>query len=75
MINAHSVNESQFEVKLLKAKDVAKLFETTPAKIKAAILNRTLPIGFVSESGEDGRDRTIIIKKRLEAYINAEDLR
>lgn len=60
-----------FEVELMKAEEVAKIFHTTPAKIKAAILNRTLPIGFVADGTQD---RIIIIKQRLLAYINADDL-
>lgn len=61
-----------FEVTLMKAEDVAKIFNTTPPKIKAAILNGTLPIGFVA-GGE--RDRIIIVKERLDAWLNAKDLK
>ena len=57
---------------LLKAEDVAKLFHTTQQKIKAAILNHTLPIGFVAEGSVD---RIYIIDKRLEAYLQAQDLK
>lgn len=61
-----------FEVDLMKADEVARLFHTTPQKIKAAILNHTLPIGFVADGTQD---RIIIIKQRLLAYINADDLK
>ena len=61
-----------FEVELMKADEVAKLFHTTAPKIKAAILNHTLPIGFVADGTQD---RIIIIKQRLEAYIRADDLK
>lgn len=61
-----------FDFKLLKAEEVAKMFHTTQQKIKGAILNGTLPIGFVSE-GEV--DRIFIIDKRLEAYLAAQDLK
>ena len=64
--------EGMFDFKLLKAEDVAKMFHTTQQKIKGAILNGTLPIGFVSE-GEV--DRIFIIDKRLEAYLAAQDLK
>ena len=60
-----------FDVTLMKAEEVAAIFHTTPPKIKAAILNGTLPIGFVADGG---KDRIIIIKQRLEAWLNANDL-
>ena len=49
-----------FEVDIIKAEEVAKIFRTTAPKIKAAILNGTLPIGFVA--GGD-KDRIIIVTK------------
>lgn len=61
-----------FNVDIMKAEEVAKLFKTTPPKIKAAILNGTLPIGFVA--GGD-KDRIIIVKQRLDAWLNADDLK
>ena len=61
-----------FEVDIIRAEDVAKIFKTTAPKIKAAILNRTLPIGFVADGD---RDRIIIVKQRLEAWLNADDLK
>lgn len=63
-----------FEVDLLKSEDVAKVFKTTPSKIAAAIRNGTLPIGFVADGNERERTRTVIVKKRLENWLNAEDL-
>lgn len=60
-----------FEVHLIKAEEVAEIFHTTAPKIKAAILNGTLPIGFVAD-GE--RDRIIIVKERLDAWLKAKDL-
>ena len=62
----------QFDFKLLKAEDVAKMFHTTQQTIKGAILNGTLPIGFVAEGDVD---RIFIIDKRLEAYLAAQDLK
>lgn len=61
----------QFETKLVKVEEVAKLFHTTQPKIKAAILNGTLPIGFVADGDVD---RVFIVDKRLRAYLNADDL-
>ena len=60
-----------FDVELLKTDEVAKLFHTTPSKIAAAIKNHTLPIGFVAD---EKQNRVFIIKKRLEAFIEAKDL-
>lgn len=60
-----------FDVELIPAADVAKMFHTTPAKIAAAMKNHTLPIGFIAD---ENCNRIFIIKKRLEAYINAKDL-
>ena len=64
--------DERFNTRLVKAEDVAKMFHTTQQKIKAAILNHTLPIGFVAEGDVD---RIFIIDKRLEAYLNADDLK
>lgn len=63
--------QDMFQVDFMKAVDVAALFKTTAPKIKAAILNGTLPIGFVADGD---RDRIIIIKQRLQAWLEAKDL-
>lgn len=56
--------------------DVAKLFGTSPGKIREAIMNGTLPIGFATKADaiEGGRNRTVIIKSRLAAWVKARDL-
>ena len=64
--------EDKFSVTLRQAPEVAKLLKTTAPKIKAGILNGTLPIGFVAEGDSD---RTIIVEERLRAWLNAEDLK
>ena len=64
--------QEKFQTRLVKAEDVAMMFHTTQQTIKAAILNHTLPIGFVAEGDVD---RIFIIDKRLEAYLNADDLK
>lgn len=61
-----------FKVDIMKTEEVARLFGTTPPKIKAAILNGTLPIGFVANGD---KDRIIIVKQRLAAWLNADDLK
>lgn len=65
------MEQEQFKAKLVKVEEVAKLFHTTQPKIKAAIMNGTLPIGFVADGDVD---RIFIIDKRLKAYLNADDL-
>nr|DAL13771.1 MAG TPA_asm: Pyocin activator protein PrtN [Caudoviricetes sp.] len=60
-----------FDVEIISAAEVAKIFHTTPSKITAAIKNGTLPIGFVAD---EKQNRTFIVKKRLNAYIEAKDL-
>ena len=63
------------EVDFMEVSEVARLFGTTPPKIVAAIKNGTLPIGFVADSPEPNvRTRTIIVKQRLEKWLNGEDL-
>lgn len=65
-------SKKMFEVEIVPATEVAKLFHTTSSKISAAIKNGTLPIGFVAD---EKQNRTIIVKKRLEAYVEAKDLK
>lgn len=67
--------QEMFTVSFRKPEEVATLLHTTAPKIKAGILNGTLPIGFVAEGGERGVDRTVIVEARLEAWLNAEDLK
>lgn len=64
--------QERFKVTIVKAEEVATLFHTTVPKIKAAILNGTLPIGFVAEGPVD---RIIIIEERLIAWLEAMDLK
>ena len=66
-----AIDIEQIKTKLVKVEEVAKLFHTTQPKIKAAILNGTLPIGFVADGDVD---RIFIVDKRLRAYLNADDL-
>ena len=64
-----------FDVEIVETAEVAKLFHTTQPKIKAAILNGTLPIGFVATKQSDEEvDRVFIVDKRLKAWLNADDL-
>ena len=67
--------EELFSVTIRQAPEVAKLLKTTAPKVKAMILNHTLPIGCVSEGAEGEVDRVIIIEERLRAWLDAEDLK
>ena len=57
---------------IMDVKEIAEILGTSPMKVKSGILNGTMPIGTVLSEG--GRDRTIIIRARWEAWINAKDL-
>lgn len=58
----------------ISAQEVARELGTSPQKIKAGILNGTLPIGTVLRDAHSTQDRIIIIKKRWEKYKEGEDL-
>lgn len=63
-------------IEIMKPEEVAKILHTSPPRIKAAIKNGTLPIGAVFERSCPGEvDRVTIIRKRFEAWVNAEDLK
>jgi hypothetical protein len=57
------------EVEIMYSTEVAKILHMSPIYVQEAILNHTLPIGFVYQ----GEAR--VIRKRLVAWLNAEDLR
>lgn len=57
---------------VIDVKEVAEILGTSPMKVKSGILNGTMPIGTVLSEG--GRDRTIIIRARWEAWVSAKDL-
>jgi hypothetical protein len=66
------------EIEIMTTESVAKLLKTTPSKVNAMIRNGTLPIGAAVRAGEDGEgshNRSVIIKKRLEAWLNGDDLK
>ncbi len=65
------------EAELMTAAEAARILGTTPLKISKAIHDGVLPIGVVveAEPGKNERNRTIIIKKRLERWLNGEDLK
>ena len=59
-------------VETITTKDTAAILRTTAPIVKAAILNGTLPIGFVGRRDGSTKDTIVILKKRLEMYINGE---
>lgn len=59
------------KIEFIPIVEVAEMFGTTAPKIKAGILNGTLPIGTVMREG-DGKDVTRIPKKRLMKWVNGE---
>lgn len=63
-----------YEVEIVPTETVAKILHTTPAKVTAMVINGTLPIGAAISAKEAGQNRAIIVKRRLEAWLNAKDL-
>ena len=63
-----------FNVDIVPVEEVAKMFSTTPPKITAAMLNGTLPIGFVADGKQGERTRTFIIRRRLQLFVSGADL-
>ena len=51
---------------------LAKMIGVDPNKIKSAIKNGTMPIGCVCQADGSSRERTIIIKTRLERWLAGE---
>jgi len=61
-------------IDFISAREVAKILHTTPAKVKAAIKNHTMPIGMVGREGNSTEERTIIPLPRFKAWIKGKDL-
>lgn len=66
----NDVEQSTWTWQLIEIKSVARILNTTPEKIKSGILNGTLPIGTVMNSG--GRDETRIPLRRFEKWMSGE---
>lgn len=65
------------DVEIITAAEAARILKLTPLKVSKAVHDGVLPIGFVIEADPETneRNRTVIIKKRLERWLNGEDLR
>ncbi len=61
-------------IETLSIREVGSMLKIAPMKVKAGILNGTMPIGTVVNEAGSTKDRVIIIKKRFEAWVNAYDL-
>ena len=61
--------QSQRKVSTMSAQEVARELGTDPMKIKSAILNGTMPIGLVAKADTSTKDRTIIIRRRYELWL------
>lgn len=61
---------------ILSTLETARLLGLSPAKVTTAIRKGDLPVGFVVDPtpGKNEHIRTVIIKKRLERWLNGEDL-
>ncbi len=59
---------AELPVEFISANEAAKYFHTTPAILRGAIENGTLPIGFVSGS------RCVVVKNRVKAYVQSMDM-
>ena len=51
---------------------VAKMLGIDPNKIKSAIKNGTMPVGCVCQADGSSKERTVIIKTRLEKWLEGE---
>jgi len=56
----------------MSAEDVARELGTTPDKVRNAILNGTMPIGMVGQGDHSSHNRTIIVRRRYEKWMDGE---
>lgn len=59
-------------IETISVKEAALALGITPMKVKYAILNGTMPIGLVAREEDSSHDRTVIVKKRFEMWVNGE---
>jgi hypothetical protein len=60
------------KIETLLIADVARALGTSPAKVKAAIKNGTMPIGMVGQEPGSTQERTVIVRTRWEKWINGQ---
>lgn len=56
----------------MSADEVAAILGTTPDKVRSAILNGTMPVGMVGQGDHSTHNRTIIVRKRFEKWLEGE---
>lgn len=56
----------------MNADEVAAILKTTPDKVRSAILNGTMPIGMVGQGDHSSHNRTIIVRRRFEKWMEGE---
>ncbi len=54
--------------------EAGKMLGVSGMVIKASIINGTMPVGFVGRKEESGRDCGRVIRKRLEKWLEGNDL-
>lgn len=64
--------EEKPEKLTMSADEVATIMGTTPDKVRAAILNGTMPVGMVGKGDHSNNIRTIIVKTRFEKWLAGE---
>jgi len=65
------------QVKTLTVAEASKILGLTPLAVREMMKNGSLPIGSFINADKQNNKRTsvYIVKKRLEAWVNAEDLK
>ncbi|MDR2982735.1 MAG: hypothetical protein LBV12_10870 [Puniceicoccales bacterium] len=56
----------------MSAEEAAGILCTTPDKVRAAILNGTMPVGLVAQGDHSSHNRTIIIRRRFSLWLEGE---
>ncbi|MDL2318189.1 hypothetical protein LJC74_03720 [Eubacteriales bacterium OttesenSCG-928-A19] len=64
--------QSSKEPLTMSADEAAKILGTTPDKVRSAILNGTMPVGMVGQGDHSSHNRTIIVRRRFEKWMDGE---
>ena len=59
-------------VDIMTCSEVSKILGINPIVVKFSILNGSMPIGMVARDKHSTKDRTIVIKARLEKWVRGE---
>lgn len=66
------ISPDVIKVETVPVKVVAKMLGIAPMKVKAAIKNGTMPVGLVAKEEGKSLERTVVIKTRLERWLDGE---